>query len=358
MEHITNIEIKNFKSIRHQKIQGCKRINVFVGKPNVGKSNIIEAMSLASYIDIDFKGDLKDLMRFENVRDLFTFGQSEKPIEILLGDQSIRFEYLKDDQSKFTWLIKSDEGDNEWETIHEKTFIATQPDSKISKLSLGKVNRKFFKFGELKEDIGLKVRKYVFTNSPFNKDYSVLELQSPFGDNLFEVLIYNNDLRKEFISLIKSSGAKLLFDKQKNDLKVYYQLDESIIYSVAFNSIADTLQRLIFHKAAIKLSSNSILLFEEPESHLFAPYITKFTSDIIYDERKNQYFIATHSPYVLNNFMEDAKDDLAIFLVDYKEGETFVCKMSDGEMHDAYQFGHDFFMNLENFMPNNSHEQV
>ena len=43
MNHIENIEIKNFKSIRHQKIEGCKRINVFVGPPNVGKSNVLEA---------------------------------------------------------------------------------------------------------------------------------------------------------------------------------------------------------------------------------------------------------------------------------------------------------------------------
>ena len=41
MQKIDNIEIKNFKSIRHQKIEGCKRINVFIGYPNVGKSNIL-----------------------------------------------------------------------------------------------------------------------------------------------------------------------------------------------------------------------------------------------------------------------------------------------------------------------------
>ena len=46
MNFIDNIEIKNFKSIRHQKIEGCKKVNVFIGYPNVGKSNILEAISL------------------------------------------------------------------------------------------------------------------------------------------------------------------------------------------------------------------------------------------------------------------------------------------------------------------------
>jgi predicted ATP-dependent endonuclease of OLD family len=46
MNPIKNIEIKRFKSIQHLKIDGCKRINVFIGYPNTGKSNIFEALSL------------------------------------------------------------------------------------------------------------------------------------------------------------------------------------------------------------------------------------------------------------------------------------------------------------------------
>jgi len=47
MNHIKNIEIKNFKSIRHQTIDDCRKVNVFIGYPNVGKSNIIEALRVA-----------------------------------------------------------------------------------------------------------------------------------------------------------------------------------------------------------------------------------------------------------------------------------------------------------------------
>ena len=54
MSHIKNIEIKNFKSIRHAKIEDCKRVNVFIGYPNVGKSNILEALSLYSINENNF----------------------------------------------------------------------------------------------------------------------------------------------------------------------------------------------------------------------------------------------------------------------------------------------------------------
>ncbi len=43
---ISDIEIKNFKSIKKVELNNCSRINVFIGKPNVGKSNILEALGL------------------------------------------------------------------------------------------------------------------------------------------------------------------------------------------------------------------------------------------------------------------------------------------------------------------------
>ncbi|MGF2413915.1 MAG: AAA family ATPase, partial [Ferruginibacter sp.] len=46
MQKIDNIEIKNFKSIRDAKINDCSRVNIFIGYPNVGKSNILEAIGL------------------------------------------------------------------------------------------------------------------------------------------------------------------------------------------------------------------------------------------------------------------------------------------------------------------------
>ncbi len=115
MEKITNIEIKNFKSIKKVAMNNCKRINVLVGMPNVGKSNILEAMSLQSYIDDNFKCSLQDLIRFENIRDLFSFGQSEELIEVLWNNQSIAFEYLDDDEAILYWRNKLALHENEWD---------------------------------------------------------------------------------------------------------------------------------------------------------------------------------------------------------------------------------------------------
>ena len=71
----------------------------------------------------------------------------------------------------------------------------------------------------------------------------------------------------------------------------------------------------------------------------------------------NQFFINTHSPFVINDLMENLKkEELSIYVVGYKKetGETFVRKLTDGELHEMYQYGIDLYLNLENFL---FHEQ-
>ena len=46
MKLIENVRIENFKSLRDVQIGNCKRFNLLIGKPNVGKSNIIEALTI------------------------------------------------------------------------------------------------------------------------------------------------------------------------------------------------------------------------------------------------------------------------------------------------------------------------
>ena len=131
------------------------------------------------------------------------------------------------------------------------------------------------------------------------------------------------------------------------------------IFSIPYELVADTLQRVIFYKTAVLSNKEKVLLFEEPEAHMFPPYISKFTSDVVHDENKNQFFITTHSPFVLNDLMDNLKsDELAIYIVSYKKetGETLIYRLNEEDMHEAYQFGYDFFMNIDKFIPQKQHD--
>ena len=71
---IKNLEIKNFKSIKHLTLD-CKRVNVFIGKPNVGKSNILEALGLLGPPSLKFQLEgykfLDKIVRYNKLQNLF-----------------------------------------------------------------------------------------------------------------------------------------------------------------------------------------------------------------------------------------------------------------------------------------------
>jgi len=73
-------------------------------------------------------------------------------------------------------------------------------------------------------------------------------------------------------------------------------------------------------------------------------------NDII-DAKTNQFFIVTHSPLVVNAFLEYEKlrKETSIYLFDYKNDRTTAKRLTDEEMELAYEYG-DVFFNLENFL--------
>ncbi|MGN6532744.1 MAG: AAA family ATPase [Ginsengibacter sp.] len=332
MQRIDNIEIKNFKSIRHQKIEGCKRVNVFIGYPNVGKSNILEAISTIEYCKAPVNQDFHNFCRFEKAAEVFFEANVKEPVHVSYNKLTkVNIEYLNE---------------------NELEFYANSFDSQTS----------IHGFAFEPKLIDIDVFKYHFyLDRTENNVWTLKHLQSPFGENLFAIIGSNVELRKSFNSLLNQCGIKLLVDKVSNSIRLIKEINEDSIFQLSYSLLADTLQRLFFYRTAIFTNNEAVLLFEEPESHMFPPYISKFTSDIIYDENGNQFFITTHSPFVLNDFMDNLKsDELSIYIVGYKKetGETIIYKMSDGDMHEAYQFGYDFFMNLDKFIPFEQHDQV
>ena len=142
---------------------------------------------------------------------------------------------------------------------------------------------------------------------------------------------------------------KLLYNSTDKEFNILKFLGRNTIFTIPFKLVADTLRHLIFYKAAIASNKESILLFEEPEAHMFPPYISKFTGSV-WESKSNQFFITTHSPYVINDFLENCKDELNIYLVNYQDGETKILKLSDENLDTIYNMGAEsVFYNLEKF---------
>ena len=165
-----------------------------------------------------------------------------------------------------------------------------------------------------------------------------------------DVLQRSGSLRKEIVEIFREYNLKLIIDRIDQSIKFQKELSDGTAVSIPYHQVADTLRRLIFFKAAIETNKESVLLFEEPEAHMFPPYVKKLTTDIIFDKNDNQYFIATHSPFVLNEFIEEAQDDLAVYVVDYDKGETIIKRLTDEQVIEIAQYGIDLFFNLESYL--------
>lgn len=92
-----------------------------------------------------------------------------------------------------------------------------------------------------------------------------------------------------------------------------------------------------------------MICFEEPEAHTFPPYISNVIESIIASE-SNQFFMTTHSPYVMGTLLESAGDDLAVYVVDMVDNATVVKRLTDDQLQAAYDNGMDMFYNLEAFL--------
>jgi len=207
------------------------------------------------------------------------------------------------------------------------------------------------KIGDLNFNDDLPIKKYSFRSDiNFRKSHSKF-LIPPFGQNLLGVLENFATLRKEIEDLFSEYNLQLVFDISNQNLQILRKgdINNNSIFLIPYNSIADTLQRIIFYKTAIASNDNSIIILEEPEAHSFPPYMSHITQEMIY-KKDNQYFVATHSPFILNDLLENGMEELAVFIVNYSENETVTRPLSREELHDIYQNGVDLFTNSESFV--------
>ena len=331
---IDHLHIKNFKSVKDVKIDP-KKVNVFIGRPNVGKSNIIESISM-----LNIKGHLgqlneidKSVVRFRSIGNLFNNKKEAISIQSNITEVLIKLEV--NNSCRFLGIdplstpeknpsIFSSYTNLDGRFIKKAESLGNSPD----------LNIKLYKFRE--KDLRLRNIQNFQTN-----------LNYPFGENLMSVIESDIELTKDFAEILQEYELDLVFIDDDRKF-VIQKKEKSRINQLPLELIADTIKRYIFYLVSIKTNKYSTLIFEEPESNSFPPYIVELAENIAVSN--NQFFITTHSPYILETLFNRCEpNDLAIYHIEYQNHETVANLLPRNSVKELLELKGDVFYNLGYF---------
>ncbi len=320
---IGTLQISRFKSIKDLGLN-CKKINIFVGEPGTGKSNILEALGMFSFLHYSRLGyKAREFVRFERTSNLFYDEILEGPLAIRCDAISLKMEFKN---GRFEG--KCEGGEN-----LKASFGGDHVD--IRNHSGPTVGAAFFK-------------NYRFSVKESFPGTETDFLMPPSGENLLSLLLAHREILSIVNQPFLSMGLRLLAKPQENKLELVKQLGDVLI-AYPFSITSETLLRVTFYLAAILSNKESVLIFEEPEAHAF-PYHTKYLAELIaLDQQDNQYFISTHNPYFLLPILEKApKDEISIHIIHYEDYETKAKELTEKDMEELGEL--DLFSNLDRYL--------
>lgn len=363
---ITEFRVENFKSVRELSLP-AKRINLFLGKPNVGKSNLLEALGVFS---LPYFFQPRNVMEEDGAAyRLDEIIRAETPYDLMYNK-----ELFHDEQTgNYTGMALRTNWSGERDAYvavmqikpnQDQTYLGLNalipelaelpPELKDTQ----RVENDWYRFCRLTID---RQAGFTFDFAPLHyppvKFYKYRELysydlsahyflQPPYGANLLQTLLHNRDLQKEVAPLFTQYGLNLTLRKGEDKLEIQKN-EDGIVTAYPSRLISDTLMRIVFYLAAIRSNRDSVLVFEEPEVHAFPAYVQWLGQAIVADT-ENQYFLSTHNPYLLDALLTGAPEaEIQANIVHYQDYETKVAPLPQGELQKLAKGGKDPFFALD-----------
>lgn len=122
--------------------------------------------------------------------------------------------------------------------------------------------------------------------------------------------------------------------------------------SLSYTAASETLRRMIFYHLILDTNRDQILVLDEPEAHSFPPYTKTLAERIALDDRGNQFFLTTHSPYMLDSLLSKTPSkDLNVVLCRMENFETKAYPMNQDQIDQIKEWSMDAFFNFDRLLP-------
>lgn len=386
--------IRNFGPIREADIE-MSRINLIIGMQSSGKSCVLMLACFCSWVEkrIALRQSPSDFEEGSAFLDLMTSYYHSKGYvhpDTYIGYETSYMRFSYDNSTKvFT---------HEWKNLHwryrrpkvsyvpaERNMISLV--SNWSRLEIGYDNildfkedwdraRKFMKREKdiLGTGISYEYDDVSASDAIITTGGKKLDLTNSSSglQSLIPQFVLLDYLRRGIYNDKENEADKTLAKKQlnKNLLSVLYQrmynkktvgpdLNAARVVHLegqdfVFNNIKAAGQ--FVKEAGYLLNTDHAEIFlEEPESNLFPPIqfqLMDWILEMAQDKKhKNLFFIATHSPYILNHLLQENLKEFKLYLT-YPSGDGSynVKTASEEEIQQIYDNGSDAFFNFDAFV--------
>ena len=319
---IQELSIRNFKSIRSLDLN-CRRVNVFIGDPNAGKTNILEGLGMFC---AEVREKLKEVSRLDEAVGMFWNQDPTNRISFALDSTGVLLERKQNGVAATAIPGKQQGFSGSWNDI------------------LGVEHRT----GES------SCRYYLFKETANQWGGNDSSLLPPFGENIASLLYSNKEARQSAGKFFAGSGLKLTVDYTAKRLTLVKEEDD-VLVAFPYSTASETLRRMIFYHLALETNENQVLLFDEPEAHSFPPYTKTLAERIALDDRGNQFFLTTHSPYMLDSLLSKTPaEELNVVLCRMEDFETKVYSLNQEQIDQIKEWSMDAFFNFDRLLPENS----
>lgn len=324
---IDRIKIQNFKSIRELSLE-VRRVNIFIGEPNTGKTNALEALSLLSE-NVYEKDNLRKVVRFQNLGDLFFDNDISKNIIVSGGE--------------FNLKLQISQGSTHYGGFTCTTLNSKNESVEFSVFGNGEIQKSFpveFKKG---------VRRYIFDKIEKFEPLILEYLNPPIGNNLPQVINNRPEIYDSISSILQERGFKLLLRPVENEIHLAKEV-RGKLSSYPYQTISETWKRIMFLLAVLETNKDQVLLLDEPEANIF-PFFNTQIAETIGVYNTNQFFITTHNPYLLQSLIEKTpKEDLCVFVSRMENFETLIAQLDSEQISEVLDMGASVFTNFDDLL--------
>jgi AAA15 family ATPase/GTPase len=336
---ITKLFIKNFKSVKEAELE-CSKINVFIGEPNTGKSNILETIALL-HLFVDQRKDLTE----EELSFMFRISQWSQLFYWENLSHAIAIDAVLEEGEEIPIRLRYNEESEQIDVIY--SYSDDRGEITLTSLNPTRLHYTFPAY--------TNIVRFGFYRFRTRKDFPSKEMRfvvPPDAPNLLKIIRNRREeLMIELNRLFSKYGLELILKMSSGAIELQHPISVEgirIMASLPYTVLSDSLQRMVFNLAIVTCNENMVIALEEPETHTFPFYVKYLAEKIARDEKGNQYFISTHNPYFLISLLEKApKKDVNVFITSFYNYETKVRMLTDEQKEEILDMGSDVFFNLD-----------